>query len=173
VPSLSGDEPGEGLVLPKSGDMNVFGNRLNNNNIIYSSTDKCYYLSMPYYVNDIEGSTDSILQYKNKLDEDLTTFEKLSDESFEQLQSVDGRLFYLSDGKLFCREGEKESVLIESDVLDYCVDGDYVYYKINLLAEVWQIEIGSDDLPIKLPIEKVFDFQASNGMFFYNDETSV
>lgn len=172
-PSPPDDESGGVVVLPESSGSDVFGNRLNNNNIAYSVADGCYYLSLPYYTDDWEGSSDSILAYKNRLGEDLETLENLSYDSFERLQSANGKVYYISGGKLFSKEGDTESVILEAEISDYCIDGDFVYYKNVMNPEVWRKEIGSDTPPIKMPIENILGFQASGGYFFYHDGESV
>ena len=162
---------------------------MNNNNIVYSIQDGCYYLSMPYYVHDFEGSSDSILPNKIRLGEDLSTFEKLADDSFRQLTSADGKMFYISsDGKLICwNNGNefdvldagaavyyvKESIILDLERTEYCVDGDFVFYTDSVQEGIWRKEIGSGSPAIKLPIEKVFGFQASGGVFFYHDGESI
>ena len=161
------------IALPTSGNDGVFGNRLNNNNIVYYAAERCYYLSMPYYIDDFEGSSNSILAYGNRLGEDLSTFDKLSDNRFEQLQISDGNLYYITDGKLISKHGEEFAVVLDDEISDYCVDGGCIYFKIAGHPEVWLKTVGSDAPPLKLPIDNIVGFQASGGMFFYHDGVSV
>ena len=172
-PAPSGDVAGYNVSLPASGRGVVFGNYLNNNNIVYSETEGCYYLSMPYYVDDWEGVSDSILAYKNKLGNDLRTFEVLCDDSFEQLQYANGKLYFISGGMLICREGDKESIVLDFEISNYCVDGNFIYYKKVMQSDVWRKEIRSDAFPTKLLIEKAFGYQASSGFLFFHDGTNV
>ena len=117
------------LNLPSSTATNLFGNRFNGANIVFNTSTGYYYVSqlnhISHWYSDF-GIND--LAFKTRMDAGLTTRTVLSDGSFEQLQFVDGYMYYISNGLLMRYHNGTEETLVDIIIDDYAIDGSLVYF---------------------------------------------
>ena len=177
IEDLANDEElayGNGILfnLPKSTDYNIFGNRFNNSNIVFNTSTGYYYVSQLHYISHWYsdfGIND--LAFKTRMDAELTTRTILSYGSFEQLQFIDGHMYYISNGLLMRYHNGTEEVIIDIAIDDYAIDGSLVYFVPVDTLEIWVKDMADNEPARMLPIRRTGMFQVAAGkVFFLRDD---
>ena len=186
IPVMQGEDNGENplpspatsytsiglLTLPQSSNHNVFGNWLNNTNIVFHPLHESYYFSLPNKI-DGDGTTINDLGFQMRLDENMSNLTKLSNNSFERLHYSNGRIFYISNGQLISRCDYEEITLVDGMVLNYRVENNTLYY-ILTDGELWVMDINSSAPSTMLPINlQSRIFQIYDGKVFFVGETGI
>jgi len=168
--------------LPGSSNEQMFGNWFNNTNIVFHPGYEVYFFSQTNIINQFDVATVNELGFQMKIDRDMVSLTKISDNSFENLNYVNGRLFYTSNRKLMVYYNQTERVLVEQLVLNYWVDEDMLYYMV-IVGEIRVRNINSNEPSIILPISpnastfQVYDgkvfFLGDNGIYVYVDNQTI
>jgi len=162
------------LNLPSSTATNLFGNRFNGANIVFNTSTGYYYVSqlnhISHWYSDF-GIND--LAFKTRMDAGLTTRTVLSDGSFEQLQFVDGYMYYISNGLLMRYHNGTEETLVDIIIDDYAIDGSLVYFVPYGTLEIWVKDMDNNLPAVMLPIMRTGMFQAAEGKVFFVNENAI